>query len=147
MPAARKHKIAARYRCSRAQMAVDTPYSVQMREPSQYETKAWQDLIRQQKRPTRRAARWVETTAGDAAAGVAEGARTVRERVPAIDRGMDAVKRGGQSAARAIPDSAKETTADWARSATDATAKTIARVSRIGLSPERVVARDRKSVV
>lgn len=107
--------------------------------PSPYELQAWDDLVRGQARPTRRAAQ----AANDSANRVFEG---VRQSKPAQQVGRfgsaitkkvgDLVPQGAKDAAGKVADS---TPVEWMTDAARSAGKSVVRVSRIGLTPERLV--------
>jgi len=112
--------------------------------PSEYEIKAWQDLVSQKAKPTRRAARVLEDRAGQVASTTAN------------SRPGKALVRGARSGAaavsNAIPESAKRVArsagdsagAEWVGSVAHATGRTLMRVSRVGLTPNGVVTKHQR---
>lgn len=107
--------------------------------PSRYELNAWNDLISDRARPTRRAAKAMSGKAGDVASRVAgSGAGK------AIAKGA---RSGGSALSNAVPDSVKRAAhavgdsggVEWVGEAAHATGKTLARVARVGLTPNGVV--------
>lgn len=107
--------------------------------PSHYEVKAWQDLVSERARPTRRAAKAIGRRASQIASSAAEStagksvARGARSGAAAL---ANAVPEGAKRMARSAGDSAG---ADWVGDVAQATGKSLMRVSRVGLTPERVV--------
>lgn len=107
--------------------------------PSHYELKAWQDLVSDRARPTRRAAKALGEKAGQFASSTASSGAG-----KAISRGA----RGGAAAvSKAIPDRAKQVArsagdnvgVEWVGDVAHATGRTLMRVSRVGLTPNAVV--------
>jgi EcsC protein family len=115
-----------------------------MGEPSKYELNAWQEILDVRDRWWRRAGHQV----GDAvAAGAAKADQKTREfvgRRPRLQSGLSQagtlVSRGGVAVARMVPDVAK----DWTEQAAGATGRAIRDLTRIGLTPKRVVAQHQK---
>ncbi len=115
-----------------------------MGEPSKYELNAWQEILDSRDRWWRRAGHQV----GDAvAAGAAKADQKTREfvgRHPRLQSGLSQagalVSWGGGAVAKLVPDVAK----DWTGQAAGATGRAIRDLTRIGLSPERVVAHHQK---
>ena len=112
--------------------------------PSEYELKAWQALVSERARPTRRAAKALEERAGRVvstatssgagkalALGARNGAAVISKAVP----------EGAKRLVRSAGDSAG---ADWVGEAAHATGRTLMRVSRIGLTPNSVVKRHQR---
>lgn len=107
--------------------------------PSHYELKAWQDLVSERARPTRRAAKAMGNKAGQVASSTANStagkaiARGARSGAAAIS---NAIPEGAKRAVRSAGDGAG---AEWVGDVAQATGKSLMRVSRVGLSPDRVV--------
>lgn len=116
-----------------------TPPEIGQSTPSHYELKAWQDLVSERARPTRRAAKAVEKKAEQVASSTANStagktiARGARSGATAIS---NAVPDRAKRMARSASDSAG---AAWVGDVAQATGKSLLRVSRAGLSPKRVV--------
>lgn len=115
-----------------------------MSEPTPYELLAWNDLVRGQKRLTRRLAESVERKGGDAFVALKGSARSAAERVPAIGQAGKALSKAGAAAANAIPESARAAASDWTSDAAKSALTATARASRVGLSPDRVLAQHHK---
>lgn len=122
-----------------------------MTEPSEYELAAWSDIQRFKGRPLSQMIRNVGEKASIGAAKLGNRATQYLEKRPgsqaAFSRGQSVVGKsataigaGASKAAGAIPDGL----ADWSGSAFGSMRKTVGRVSRAGLSPQRVVARHKK---
>lgn len=116
-----------------------THSSRDMPAPSEYELKAWDDLVSQRARPTRRATRALEDSAGKTIEKV-----TNSKVGKAVATGA---RKSGQAISNAIPDSAKQMAKeagesvqiDWVKDVAKSTGQTLMRVSRIGLTPSGVV--------
>lgn len=117
-----------------------------MTEPSGYELEAWRDIQRFEGRPLSRVMRNAGEPLATGAAKISERASRYLEKSPrtrsTVSRGRQIVARGAgaRRAADAVPDGV----ADWSGAALGSIRQTVGRVSRVGLSPKRVVARHRK---
>ncbi|GAA1878114.1 hypothetical protein GCM10009715_26020 [Paeniglutamicibacter psychrophenolicus] len=122
-----------------------------MTEPSEYELAAWRDIQRFKGRPL---SQMMRNTGEQVAAGamkLGNHATQFLEKRPgalaAVSRGQDLVGKGAhvigtgaRKAAGSIPDGM----VDWGGSAFDSMRQTVGRVSRAGLSTQRVVTKHRK---
>ncbi|MGP9786684.1 EcsC family protein [Glutamicibacter sp. 287] len=122
-----------------------------MTEPSEYELAAWRDIQRFKGRPLSQMIRNVGEKASTGAAKLGNRATQYLENRPGaqaavshgqdfVGKGANAIGTGARKAAGAIPDGL----ADWSGSAFGSMRKTVARVSRAGLSSQRVVAKHKK---
>lgn len=126
-------------------------YTRGMTEPSEYELAAWHDIQRFRGRPLSQMIRNVGEKAATGALKLSNRATQYLENRPgaqaAVSRGQgivgksaNAIGTGARKAARVIPDGL----ADWSGSALGSMRQTVGRVSRAGLSPQRVVAKHKK---
>lgn len=104
-----------------------------MTEPSEYELAAWRDIQRFKGHPL---SKMIRKVGEQAATGAAQYLEKRPRAQAAVSRGQNFVGK----AAGVIPDGL----ADWSGSAFGSMRKTVGRVSRAGLSPQRVVAKHRK---
>lgn len=122
-----------------------------MTEPSEYELAAWRDLQRFKGHPLSKMIRKVGEQAATGATQLGNRAAqnlVKRPRAQAavsrgqnfVGKGANAIGTGARKAAGVIPDGL----ADWSGSAFGSMRKTVGRVSRAGLSPQRIVAKHRK---
>ncbi|WP_246857124.1 EcsC family protein [Glutamicibacter sp. ZJUTW] len=122
-----------------------------MTEPSEYELAAWRDIQRFKGRPLSKMIRKVGEQAATGATQLGNRAAQYLEKRPRaqaavsrgqnfVGKGANAIGTGARKAAGVIPDGL----ADWSGSAFGSMRKTVGRVSRAGLSPQRVVAKHRK---
>lgn len=122
-----------------------------MTEPSAYELEAWQNIQRFQGRPLSQVIRNAGEQMANGAEKLGERATQYLEERPgaqaAIVRGQEIVSKsahaigaGARKATHAIPDGI----ADWSGAAITSMRKSVARVSRAGLSPKHVVAKHKK---
>lgn len=122
-----------------------------MTEPSAYELEAWQNIQRFQGRPLSQAIRNAGEQMANGAEKLGERATQYLEQRPgaqaAVVRGQEIVSKsahaigaGARKATHAIPDGI----ADWSGAAITSMRKSVARVSRAGLSPKHVVAKHKK---
>ncbi|AUZ33855.1 serine/arginine repetitive matrix protein 2 [Arthrobacter sp. PGP41] len=122
-----------------------------MTEPSTYELEAWQNIQRFKGRPLSQAIRNAGEQVAIGAEKIGERATQYLEERPGaqatVVRGQELVSRGAhvlgtgaRKAAEAIPDGIS----DWSGAAFTSMRKSVARVSRAGLSPKQVVAKHRK---
>lgn len=110
-----------------------------MTRPSAYEQQAWNDLVEGSARPTRQLARALEESTGNAARQAIVWAGRAAERAPVLQKGAQAVGNAGTKVIGTIPESVRKSSGDWVRSSTGAAGKSIARASRVGLTPHAVV--------
>ncbi|MEV1111252.1 EcsC family protein [Micromonospora sp. NPDC049751] len=117
-----------------------------MVEPSEYELAAWRDIQRFKGRPLSAALRSAGEGVSNGAAALGRRAATYLENHPGaqsvalrgrgiVAKGASAIGTGARKAAGVLPTSA----ADWSGSALGSMQRTVARISRAGLSPKRVV--------
>jgi hypothetical protein len=122
-----------------------------MTEPSTYELEAWQNIQRFKGRPLSQAIRNAGEQVAIGAEKIGERATQYLEERPGaqatvvrgqelVSRGAHALGTGARKAAEAIP----EGISDWSGAAFASMRKSVARVSRAGLSPKQVVAKHRK---
>lgn len=122
-----------------------------MTEPSEYELAAWRDIQRFKGRPLSKMIRKVGEQAATGATQLGNRAAQYLEKRPRaqasvsrgqnfVGKGANAIGTGARKAAGVIPDGL----ADWSGSAFGSMRKTVGRISRAGLSPQRVVAKHRK---
>ncbi|MFE5339960.1 EcsC family protein [Isoptericola sp. NPDC056578] len=112
-----------------------------MGQPTEYEMQAWNDLVDGKARPTRKASRFIEEKSADAARAVAGRAAEVARRSPHLVKAGSSVKDAAKRAKDTIPEDLRKRSADWAGEALESAGKTVARVSRLGLTPDGVVAK------
>ncbi len=117
-----------------------------MAEPSEYELAAWRDVQRFKGRPLSTALRSAGEGVSSGAAALGRRAATYLENHPGaqsavsrgrgiVAKGAGAIGSGARKAAGALPTSA----ADWSGTALGSAQRTVAKISRAGLSPRRVV--------
>jgi hypothetical protein len=117
-----------------------------MAEPSEYELAAWRDIQRFKGRPLSAALRSAGEGVSKGAAALGRRAATYLENHPGaqsvvsrghgiVAKGASAIGTGARKAAGVLPTSA----ADWSGSALGSMQRTVAKISRAGLSPKRVV--------
>lgn len=117
-----------------------------MAEPSEYEISAWRDIQRFKGRPLSAALRNAGEGVSNGAAALGRRAATYLDNHPAaqsvvsrgrgiVTKGASAIGTGARKAAGVLPSSA----ADWSGSAVGSMQQTVAKISRVGLSPKRVV--------
>ncbi len=122
-----------------------------MAEPSQYEVAAWRDIQRFKGRPLSAAVRSAGEGVSNGAAALGRRAATYLENHPGarstvsrgrgiVAKGASAIRTGARKAAGVLPTDA----ADWSGTALGAAQRTVAKISRAGLSPQRVVELHRK---
>lgn len=115
--------------------------------PSDYELAAWRDIQRFKGRPLSRGTRNVSEQVASGAASLGKRAMRYLEDRPraqsAVSRGQDVaatgvhiVGTGARLAADALP--------DWSGTALGSARRTVGRISRVGLSPKRVLAMHKK---
>ncbi len=126
-------------------------YTRDMTEPSEYELAAWRDIQRFKGRPLSQMIRNVGEKASTGAVKLGNRATRYLDNRPKVQavfsrgqdiagKGANAISTGARKAAGAIPDGL----ADWSGSALGSMRQTVGRVSRAGLSPQKVVARHKK---
>lgn len=122
-----------------------------MTEPSEYELAAWRDIQRFKGRPLSQAVRNAGEQVANGAAELGKRATQYLESRPgaqaAVSRGQEIVGRGAQAigaGARKAADSLPVVMVDWSGAAFGSMRKTVGRVSRAGLSSNRVVAKHKK---
>ncbi|MDQ7903480.1 EcsC family protein [Phytohabitans sp. ZYX-F-186] len=117
-----------------------------MAEPSEYELAAWRDIQRFKGRPLSAALRSAGEGVSNGVAALGRRAATYLENHPGAQsvvsrgrgiaaKGASAIGTGARKAAGVLPVSA----ANWSGSALGSMQRTVARISRAGLSPKRVV--------
>lgn len=122
-----------------------------MTEPSTYELQAWHNIQRFKGRPLSQAIRNAGEQVAIGAEKIGERATQYLEERPGaqatvvrgqelVSRGAHALGTGARKAAEAIPDGIS----DWSGAAFTSMRKSVARVSRAGLSPKQVVAKHKK---
>lgn len=122
-----------------------------MTDISEYELAAWRDIQKFKGRTLSRALRDASEQVANGAAKVGEHATKYLENHPgaqsAVSRGQKFIASGAQvissgasKAAAALPDSMT----DWSGAALDSTRRTVGKVSRAGLSSQRVVVKHQK---
>lgn len=120
------------------------PYSPAMGEPSKYELQAWQEIVDSRDRWWRRAGHQVGDAVAARVSEVDQKARGFVGRHPRLQSGMSQagalVSRGGEAVVNLVPDVAR----DWTGQAVGAAGRTIRDLTRIGLTPQRVVAKHQK---
>jgi len=122
-----------------------------MTDPSGYEIEAWRDIQRFKGRLLSRVMRSAGAQLAAGTTRIGERASKYLENKPrtrsAVSRGQEIVARGAEAVgagARKAADAVPAGVADWSGAALGAIRQTVGRVSRVGLSPNRVVARHRK---
>ena len=122
-----------------------------MAEPSKYELDAWEDIERFRGRPFTRAMHVVGDKAAQGVDIVAHRAsdftgehERVREAQALLARGFSRAGEGALKARDAIPLDVRKQMAEWGHEAAGTLGRMVARASRIGLFPQRVVSRQRK---
>nr|WP_167405659.1 EcsC family protein [Sphaerisporangium cinnabarinum] len=112
-----------------------------MEQPTEYEKRAWQDLVDGNARATRKASRFIEEKSADAARAAAAKAAEVARRSPRLVKAGGSVKSAVERVKNAVPEDVRKQSAAWAGEVLESAGKTVTRVSRIGLSPDSVVAK------
>ncbi|MFC9692287.1 EcsC family protein [Kribbella sp. NPDC056951] len=118
-----------------------------MADPSDYELAAWRDIQRFKGRPLSRGTRNIGEQMASRAAGLGKRATEYLENHP---RAQSAVSRGQEVAAKSTQivgtgaRIAAEALPDWSGTALGSARRTLGRISRVGLSPKRVVAMHKK---
>ena len=122
-----------------------------MAQPSDYELDAWRSTQRFTGRPLSRVMRKANEQVAVGAAKIGRRAAQHLESHPAarsaVSRGQQLVARGAHAigaGARKAADALPEGVADWRGAALGSVQRMVARASRVGLSPERVVAQHQK---
>ena len=115
-----------------------------MAEPSAYELDAWRRLQNARSRPLTRVMHVAGDRTASAARAVAQTAERLADDHPAVRRAQGAVARGARGAAGAVPPAVTRAASEWGQQAFDSIQRAVARVSRVGLSPDGVVAKYRK---
>ncbi|PTU57876.1 serine/arginine repetitive matrix protein 2 [Sphaerisporangium cinnabarinum] len=110
-------------------------------QPTEYEKRAWQDLVDGNARATRKASRFIEEKSADAARAAAAKAAEVARRSPRLVKAGGSVKSAVERVKNAVPEDVRKQSAAWAGEVLESAGKTVTRVSRIGLSPDSVVAK------
>lgn len=122
-----------------------------MAEPSEYELAAWRDIQRFKGRPLSAALRSAGEGISNGTAALGRRAATYLENHPGaqsavsrgrgiVAKGASAIGTGASKAAGVLPTSA----ADWSGTALGSAQRTVAKISRAGLSPKQVVKRHQK---
>ena len=122
-------------------------YGGDMPEPSQYELDAWNEIRQFKGRRVSGAWRQTADTVVDGAASVAERAEGFLEshpRTQALISGGAAVAAKGGRLVGAGAQKLGDSMPSWARTAGSSASQGVARISRVGLSPKRVVAKHKK---
>lgn len=122
-----------------------------MTQPSEYELAAWHDIEGFKGRPLSQFISNVGGQASASAAKLGESAAHFLEKRPAaqnvLSRGQEIVGKGANaigSGARKTADAIPAELTHWGTSAVGAMRRTVGRVSRVGLSPQRVVSKHKK---
>lgn len=110
-------------------------------QPTEYEMRAWDDLVEGKARATRKVSRFVEEKSADAARSAARKAAELARRSPRLVHAGGSVKEAARRAVDAVPESVRTQSAEWAGDVVKSVGKAVARVSRVGLSPDVVVAK------
>ncbi|MCM1946142.1 EcsC family protein [Streptomyces sp. G2] len=115
--------------------------------PSEYELEAWRAIQEFKGRPLSRTMRNAGEAVGNRVADLGKRASEQLENHPrarsAVSRGQEFVAKGAQKVGAGARGAA-EAMPDWSGAAVQSLRKTVGRVSRVGLSPKRVVARHQK---
>jgi hypothetical protein len=117
-----------------------------MAEPSEYELAAWRDIQQFKGRPLSAALRSAGESVSNGTAAFGRRAATYLENRPGarsavsrgrgiVAKGASAIGTGARKAAGVLPTRA----ADWRGTALGSMQRTVAKISRAGLSPKRVV--------
>jgi hypothetical protein len=118
-----------------------------MIEPSQYELDAWRDVQAFKGRQVSRGLGQVGQKVSDRTAAAGRRASRYLEKHPraqeGVERAQGVAAKGGQVAGAGVR-AAREVLPGWAGTAGGSVRKTAGRVSRLGLSPKRVVAKHKK---
>lgn len=118
-----------------------------MREPSDYELAAWQNIQRFKGRPV---SRMVRSASGQVVAGAEKLGERANQYLEDHPRAQSVVSRGQNVAAkgaRVVGSQARraaDSVPDWGSASLDSARRMVGRSSRIGLSPKRVLARHQK---
>nr|WP_152274969.1 EcsC family protein [Arthrobacter koreensis] len=119
--------------------------------PSPYEVDAWRRLQEPKLRPVSKAVKRAGLKAAQSSAGVGKRAAQYFESRPRaqslVDRGQDAVDKGTrafQTGIRNAKEVVPEGVTDWSGAVVQSVTRMLARASRVGLSPRRVVERHQK---
>ncbi|ALG30880.1 serine/arginine repetitive matrix protein 2 [Glutamicibacter halophytocola] len=122
-----------------------------MTEPSEYELAAWHDLEKFKGRPLSQMLRNVGEQASTSAEKLGDRATQFLEKRPsaqaALVKGQEIVGRGAialTSGARKTVEAIPEGLTDWSASAMGSMRRTVGRISRVGLSPQKVVSKHKK---
>lgn len=122
-----------------------------MTEPSEYELAAWRDIQRFKGRPLSQAVRNAGEQVANGAAKLGKRATQYLENRPgaqtAVSRGQEIVGKGAHAigtGARKAAGSLPDGVVDWSGAAFGSMRKTVGRVSRAGLSSQRVVEKHKK---
>lgn len=121
-----------------------------MVQPSKYESDAWADIQRFRGRPVSRGLHSIGERVADGAGAVQRRATKladehgqIRTAQAAVARGFHAVGDGVRIVGDAIPEEVRAQVGEWGHAAVTSATRTVARVSRAGLSPRRVVRKHR----
>jgi hypothetical protein len=117
-----------------------------MAQPSRYESEAWADIQRFRGRPVTRGLHSIGDSVATGAGAIqrkaaefADEHTEVRKAQATAARALEAARDGIRVVGDAVPDEVKAQVGEWGRAAASSTTRTVARVSRAGLSPRRVV--------
>jgi EcsC protein family len=118
-----------------------------MADPSDYELQAWRDIERFKRRPLSRAMRSAGEQVATGGAGLGKQATKYLDKHPraqlAVSRGQGVAAKGGSAVGAGVRRAA-DALPDWSDTAFGSMRRTVARVSRVGLSPTTVVAKHNK---
>ena len=121
-----------------------------MVQPSKYESDAWADIQGFRGRPVSRGLHSFGDRVADGADAVhrratklADEHGQIRTAQAAVARGLHAARDGVRFVGDAVPEGAKAQVGEWGHVAVTSATRTLARVSRAGLSPRRVVRKHR----
>lgn len=117
-----------------------------MAQPSRYESEAWADIQRFHGRPVTRGLHSIGERVSSGvgalqrkATGFADEHAEIRRAQASAARVLDSARDGIRLVGDAVPDQVKAQVGEWGRAAASSTTRTVARVSRAGLSPRGVV--------
>ena len=106
--------------------------------------RAWQDMVEGKARTTRKASRFVEEKSADAARAVAEKTAEIGRRSPGLVKAAGSIKDAAMRVKDSVPADVRKRSANWAGEFVESAGKSVARVSRIGLTPDGIVAKHGK---
>lgn len=110
-----------------------------MPEPSTYERQQWLHLTGHRERPTARTMHAIGDGVASAFRGAGHGASRLAARYPAVRRAQQEAAGVARAVGDKVPDRATDLGKQWVVAGLDGATRAVSKVSRAGLSPERVV--------